>query len=868
MFRAMVYAPTEERYNSAKATFCERSKKRSKTLVTYFTKNWDSCSSMWSNYGRRIRFSGGNTTTNRIEASWNQFKQLLGKKTSIDKCVRVVIQQQVAVMRQIVSSLTQFEVNPPLTTGLHRALRPLANVLSPYCLARMLRQWDLHVLRDGRWNWLLEGGVYSASPGNSAVSVTWTDTRCSCDCLFFVSTLLPCQHIFNVLVRHREEVAVQVAQLDKRWSMLEAKSIEPILQSSVSHLAAVRQNCRNIIEEAAGAAPVRLPPEARRIQYVKLARGQSSNRAVLSLCEKYNIVHAELLPVIESLENLASIRFYEVFADLRSVIAAFTDKWELHAVVSDDGSTTDDELVDAALVGLVDGREDDGQDGQPEVDNGDDLAGRQAAGASDGRDGRDLELEHGGSDTHIGRRASDIGDGLHGRDRQLGHGSGDAHVNRDDVNANGGLVGQDLKLGRDGGDDHTGRRIIDTDEGRDGRNQRLGHDGGGALAGHQALYDSDGRTFRVPVRGVNEVISCHTHGHVDEDDDWAYEPDAELEPDHATVRAPCGDIAPILNAGTLITDPQPVDSVSDALQGTDHCDLRSTRPRFRIPSSADLIDPSQVSLPELHLSDLSQDLLRKSDALLRRADEVLGESDVQYRLVSNKVEKNPPSRERVSTGRRSPDAQLPQQRGKGAISQLAKAMKHRASELERLARGESESDEFESDWESSESDASSDPDFQHEERVDQVAQLRSASARISLIQLPRPNASSSAAKRRGPRRAAIETTSDCPIRIDQLMMWALNTSVIGRVEGVLKQYPVLFTDPFLAQKNPTVVLQRARSHQLLYTFAIPRVLVARVNSAMQQWLEEQDVLDVDEDDGSVSNIPVAFIASELAPLSR
>jgi len=113
MFRAMVYAPTEERYNSAKATFCERSKKRSKTLVTYFTKNWDSCSSMWSNYGRRFRFSGGNTTTNRIEASWNQFKQLLGKKTSIDKCVRVVIQQQVAVMRQIVSSLTQFEVNPP-----------------------------------------------------------------------------------------------------------------------------------------------------------------------------------------------------------------------------------------------------------------------------------------------------------------------------------------------------------------------------------------------------------------------------------------------------------------------------------------------------------------------------------------------------------------------------------------------------------------------------------------------------------------------------------------------------------------------------------------------------------------------------------
>jgi hypothetical protein len=159
LFRVMLYAPTEERLNLAKANFCDRVKKRSKTLVAYFTRNWDSCSSMWSHYGRRIRFSGGNTTTNRIEASWNQFKQLLGKNSSIDKCIRVVIQQQVAVMRQLLNSLTQFEVNAIPTSPLPRALRSLGKVLSSYCLARVRQQWDLRVLHSSRWSWTREGTV-------------------------------------------------------------------------------------------------------------------------------------------------------------------------------------------------------------------------------------------------------------------------------------------------------------------------------------------------------------------------------------------------------------------------------------------------------------------------------------------------------------------------------------------------------------------------------------------------------------------------------------------------------------------------------------------------------------------------------------
>jgi hypothetical protein len=321
---------------------------------------------------------------------------------------------------------------------------------------------------------------------------------------------------------------------------------------------------------------------------------------------------------------------------------------------------------------------------------------------------------------------------------------------------------------------------------------------------------------------------------VDEYDDWAFEPDAELETYRSGGRAPSSDIAAILNLDLLRTDPPPVEIAGDACDEAGQSASRSTRPQIAVPSSADLIETSQISLPELHLSELSQELLRTSDALLRRADEVLGECDVQDERVSMHEKRNAPNRESLNTVRWAPDSTPPQQRGKGAISQLAKAMKRRVSELERLARGDSESDESESDLESSESEDSSDPEFLLDQSVNEVAQLRSVSTRLSIVQLPRPIASSSAVKRKGSRRAAVEATSNCPIRIDQLMRWVLKTPAIERAGEVLRQYPVLFSDLFLAQKNPTVILQRARPEQLLYTFAIPRVLVGRVNSALQQ----------------------------------
>ncbi|EGZ08054.1 hypothetical protein PHYSODRAFT_375905, partial [Phytophthora sojae] len=79
-------------------SFRKRVSEISPSFLAYFRRSWDKCSERWSNYGRRQRFTAGNTTANRIESSWGQIKQLLRKKVSMDKCLKVIFQHQALVL--------------------------------------------------------------------------------------------------------------------------------------------------------------------------------------------------------------------------------------------------------------------------------------------------------------------------------------------------------------------------------------------------------------------------------------------------------------------------------------------------------------------------------------------------------------------------------------------------------------------------------------------------------------------------------------------------------------------------------------------------------------------------------------------------
>ncbi|RAW32364.1 hypothetical protein PC110_g11298 [Phytophthora cactorum] len=98
-------------------------------------------------------------------------------------------------------------------------------------------------------------------------------------------------------------------------------------------------------------------PQAARIAYVRLKKGASSKHTVLSECEKYNVVRAEVIALVDGLQQLSSSKFYEIFADLRATVDIFKKKWDLdqisllHPGVSDDDEDHDFDFDDSGEKG-------------------------------------------------------------------------------------------------------------------------------------------------------------------------------------------------------------------------------------------------------------------------------------------------------------------------------------------------------------------------------------------------------------------------------------------------------------------------------------------------------------------------------------
>ncbi|KAG1712471.1 hypothetical protein DVH05_000217 [Phytophthora capsici] len=139
-------------------------------------------------------------------------------------------------------------------------------------------------------------------------------------------------------MEHRKCPVFKVAQLQKRWSMTEAATIQPLIEATIQRLAVLGD------VQGGGNPPVRLNDAKRRIGYVKINRGERCENPVLSDCEKYNIVHAEVSPTIDAMQRLPSHKFYKCFADLRHLLDVFKQKWEIAVSFESSTDEVDDDL--------------------------------------------------------------------------------------------------------------------------------------------------------------------------------------------------------------------------------------------------------------------------------------------------------------------------------------------------------------------------------------------------------------------------------------------------------------------------------------------------------------------------------------------
>lgn len=75
MFARMLHSNSESTFDECYEAFRDYCDKNAPGVVTYFDKNWKSCTDMWASFARDRYVSAGSFTTNRIEADWHQVKK-------------------------------------------------------------------------------------------------------------------------------------------------------------------------------------------------------------------------------------------------------------------------------------------------------------------------------------------------------------------------------------------------------------------------------------------------------------------------------------------------------------------------------------------------------------------------------------------------------------------------------------------------------------------------------------------------------------------------------------------------------------------------------------------------------------------------
>lgn len=335
-------------------------------MLAYFDKNWKTCVDMWVNFGREQYFSVGNTTTNRIEANWNQVKLLTGHRPRIDKCVAALLAHQVAVFRQFSSATTKHATHSRQGRAVPPFLRHAAARLSGYAFLR--KEFDIvhHDMPDARCERI---GVTEWEVSTNFRTYKCDEESWSCSCLFFCNTHLPCRHLMIVASAGLKSVRLPVEAVDSRWCMRVADQMNPIFKDGCDAISRVLNLVKTKPRQLSGIASTDLPVavsqtqlapllpgssdseclpsesdtlsrSSRRVSYVRLYRGEHASMVVLTSNEKYRCALSAVESILDGLAQLDTVRFFSRLSELGSVALKFGER--LEEVSTDDG---DEELV-------------------------------------------------------------------------------------------------------------------------------------------------------------------------------------------------------------------------------------------------------------------------------------------------------------------------------------------------------------------------------------------------------------------------------------------------------------------------------------------------------------------------------------------
>lgn len=271
---------------------------------------------MWANFARGTYFTAGNTTTNRIESNWNQVKMLLGHKTRIDKTIAGLLQHQMTITQQIVSTIGQHHSSSRLSKAIPMFLRGVARRLSAEVLAKVKKEWERYVNLMSNTECMRVGSCVSLWKVHCfGDSFMCDDLEWSCSRLFYKSNHLPCCHLINLAREGHKLEMLPSAVVDGRWDTLAALKVNDELAAAADALRPIVQ-MSNIkspkprLLEDDGSAPASTSNPPKQFVYVRLRRHERANQVVLSSAEKYSYGKAMLEPLLSHLTSLSSPDFY------------------------------------------------------------------------------------------------------------------------------------------------------------------------------------------------------------------------------------------------------------------------------------------------------------------------------------------------------------------------------------------------------------------------------------------------------------------------------------------------------------------------------------------------------------------------------
>jgi Transposase len=169
-------------------------------LKTYLESRWYAIRSMWSNCERGQIFTATNTTSNRIESNWKQLKDLLSKKTRIDKCVEAVLKLSTMALRREAKAFTNFAGKQFMHSSAHHFVKPLLSELSNYSGKIVTKEWDGYMHTQSAFNnQRLNANVIVVRTTYPRVAQYLVNSQMwSCTCNGYRTSNLPCKHLFFV----------------------------------------------------------------------------------------------------------------------------------------------------------------------------------------------------------------------------------------------------------------------------------------------------------------------------------------------------------------------------------------------------------------------------------------------------------------------------------------------------------------------------------------------------------------------------------------------------------------------------------------------------------------------------------------------